>query len=82
MKILKKLIYCEPFDTKSGWNVLSKWLFFVCLVVVFGEFFFVKPKSKMAPTAEHWENKYFLTETGNLVNPKLHINSHLNVSLS
>ena len=29
-----------------------------------------------------WENKYFLTETGNLVNPKLHINSHLNVSLS
>lgn len=51
---IKKLIYCEPFDTKSGWNVLSKWLFFVFLVVVFGGVFFVKLKSKMAPTTEHY----------------------------
>jgi hypothetical protein len=46
---IKKLIYCEPFDTKSGWNVLSKWLFFVCLVVVFGGFFLSNPNPRWLP---------------------------------
>ena len=52
---IKKLIYCEPFDTKSGWNVLSKWLFFCLFGCCIWWFFFVKSKSKMAPTAEQYE---------------------------